>query len=52
MSDRDVLNYVDGFAIHWYLDFLVGGWVINDLHKKFPEKFILYTEACTGKTLL
>lgn len=46
---KDVLNYIDGFSVHWYWDFLIGEHVITDIRKKYPEKFVLYTEACYGK---
>uniref|UniRef100_A0A914C648 Glucosylceramidase n=1 Tax=Acrobeloides nanus TaxID=290746 RepID=A0A914C648_9BILA len=54
LSDPDAAKYVDGIAIHWYAD-------DNDLgltslpnfettHNANPDKFMLYTEACTGWT--
>lgn len=48
-ADRNVLKYIDGFAVHWYWDFMIGVGVINKLNNKHPDKFILYTEACLGK---
>lgn len=47
-ADRNVLKYIDGFAVHWYWDFMIGVGVINKLHNKHPDKFILYTEASLG----
>lgn len=48
-ADRNVLKYIDGFAVHWYWDFMIGVGVINKLNNKHPDIFILYTEACLGK---
>jgi len=41
-------QYVDGFAVHWYVDFLGMANSLDKVHEKYPDKFILYTEACTG----
>lgn len=41
-------QYVDGTAVHWYAD---GGnypSLLSETHDLFPDKFILYTEACEG----
>lgn len=46
--NKDILNYIDGFSVHWYWDFLIGDKVIKDVRKNYPEKFILYTEASMG----
>lgn len=50
-ADKNVLKYIDGFAVHWYWDFMIGVGVINKIHNKHPDKFILYTEACLGKKI-
>ncbi|XP_046661458.1 lysosomal acid glucosylceramidase-like isoform X2 [Homalodisca vitripennis] len=47
-ADKRILEYINGFAVHWYWDFLIGAKVINDLHENYPEKFTLYTEASVG----
>ncbi|CAF0930114.1 unnamed protein product [Brachionus calyciflorus] len=39
-------KYVDGIAVHWYLDSLVPPKVLDWTHDKFPDKFIFATEAC------
>ena len=42
-------EYVDGVAVHWYTDRVFDLPIALDLvHDEFPDKFILYTEACTG----
>ena len=49
MLDERNREYVDGFAIHWYGDELFGLPNAMDItHDEFPNKFMLYTEACTG----
>ncbi|XP_056630143.1 lysosomal acid glucosylceramidase-like [Diorhabda sublineata] len=47
-SDEQVKKYVDGTAVHWYMDNLINANVLNETHNEFPDKFILYTEACNG----
>jgi hypothetical protein len=44
---------VDGIAVHWYTD----RWfplpdALDTVHEEYPDKFILYTEACTGEMSL
>ncbi len=56
-EDPRNLEYVDGVAVHWYMDEAL--WPIDEalelphaldiVHDNFPDKFILYTEACTGE---
>eukprot|EP00094_Tigriopus_californicus_P008405 TCALIF_08098-PB protein Name:"Similar to Gba Glucosylceramidase (Mus musculus)" AED:0.13 eAED:0.13 QI:29/0.92/0.8/1/0.92/0.93/15/0/1019 len=49
MSDPKADAYIDGFAVHWYLDNWVDlPFVLNLVHEKYPNKFILYSEACNG----
>lgn len=38
-----------GTAFHWYFDKYTLPNKLSDLHDKYPDKFILMTEACTGK---
>jgi hypothetical protein len=50
-EDDRALEYVDGVAVHWYTD----RWfpfpeALEIVHREYPDKFILYTEACTGLT--
>ena len=39
-------QYVNGIAVHWYLDSLVPPKTLELTHEKFPDKFIFATEAC------
>ncbi|TMW62437.1 hypothetical protein Poli38472_005055 [Pythium oligandrum] len=54
-KDADALKYIDGIGIHWYknLDFFFFGLggdygKLVDFHNKYPDVFILGTEACEG----
>jgi glucosylceramidase len=52
-EDERALKYVDGIAVHWYTD----RWfplpdALDTVHEEYPDKFILYTEACTGEISL
>lgn len=38
-----------GTAVHWYADYMFKPYRLDLLHEKYPDKFILMTEACTGK---
>jgi glucosylceramidase len=44
----DAEKYVSGVAVHWYMDALAPAFALDDVHKKFPSKFLLATEACEG----
>lgn len=47
-SDEVAKDYVDGVGVHWYWnDFVPASW-LTQLHNKYPDKFILPTEACKG----
>ncbi|KAL3186894.1 hypothetical protein MRX96_004707 [Rhipicephalus microplus] len=48
LGDPEAAKFVHGVAVHWYLDWLIGPWVLDKVHKHFPDKFILATEACAG----
>lgn len=48
LGDKDARNYVDGTAIHWYWNSWSSASVTSDVHRAFPDKFILATEACDG----
>ncbi|KAK7085837.1 hypothetical protein SK128_017034 [Halocaridina rubra] len=48
LEDPDSSQYIDGTAVHWYSDKWVGPSVMDETHSFFPEKFLLYTEACEG----
>lgn len=44
-------DYINGTAVHWYFDKLFPASLLTTLHNKYPNKFILSTEAATGKNL-
>ncbi|KAB7507237.1 putative glucosylceramidase 3 [Armadillidium nasatum] len=48
LSDPSANHYVDGTAVHWYDDDILGPEGLDNVHNMDPSKFILYTEACTG----
>jgi hypothetical protein len=52
MSDEQVAEYVDGIAVHWYWDTLFPPSLLDRTHNNFPDKFIISTEACVGKSLV
>nr|XP_012547144.2 lysosomal acid glucosylceramidase [Bombyx mori] len=41
------INYLDGIAVHYYEDF-VSPEILTNLHKRYPTKIIVATEACEG----
>ena len=47
-SDMTSLRYISGWAVHWYTDFLGFPQVLDGVQEKYPEKFIFFSEACTG----
>ena len=42
-----VRNFTHGVAMHWYWDDFVPANVIGDMQKKYPEKEIIGSEACS-----
>lgn len=42
-------KYIAGIGVHWYLDFIYPATIIDRVHEKFPDKFILMTEASICK---
>lgn len=44
-KDAQAYEAVDGIALHWYSDWLITDSVMDDLHNKYPDKLILYTES-------
>lgn len=44
----EVAKYVDGFAVHWYADKYLGPKQLDKAALKYPDKFIIATEACSG----
>lgn len=49
MSDGQCAKYIDGVAVHWYLDFIVPVKVLDEVHKDFGNKIIINTEASQGE---
>nr|XP_027228108.1 putative glucosylceramidase 4 [Penaeus vannamei] len=48
LEDPAAALYVDGIAIHWYRDDVIGASVMDETQALFPDRFLLYTEACDG----
>ena len=55
MGDESSAQYFDGIAVHWYtsvedriVDVTRPFHKMQETHDKYPQKFILATEACTG----
>ena len=46
LSDPDAAKYVSGIGVHWYQNRFAGPALLTDTHYKFPDTFILATEAC------
>jgi len=38
-----------GTAVHWYYDIVSSPLRLTETHEKYPDKFLLMTEACTGE---
>ncbi|KAL1422250.1 hypothetical protein MTO96_022131 [Rhipicephalus appendiculatus] len=48
LNDHEAAKYVHGVGVHWYKNKFVGPSVLDHVRQRFPEKFILATEACAG----
>lgn len=48
LGDQEAEKYVDGIAVHWYWDKQAPPLKLDLTNELFPDKFILYTEACQG----
>ena len=55
LDDEEANKYIDGIGLHWYSeveDYVT--WAtkpfdkMNDVHDKYPDKFMMGTEACNG----
>ncbi|GMH77123.1 hypothetical protein TL16_g07301 [Triparma laevis f. inornata] len=55
LDDKDANKYIDGIGLHWYSeveDYVT--WAtkpfdkMNDVNGKYPDKFMMGTEACNG----
>jgi glucosylceramidase len=51
LSDKDAAKFISGIGVHWYAsveDLLPHFDQMNDAHEKYPDKYIMATEACEG----
>ncbi|GLH08417.1 Glucosylceramidase, partial [Gryllus bimaculatus] len=48
LNDSLTNSYVSGIAVHWYKDSNTSPELLTQTHDLFPDKFVLYTEACDG----
>lgn len=48
-KDKTAKKYIVGTAVHWYTDSFAPPILLDLTHYGYPDKFILMTEACTGK---
>ncbi|XP_059051837.1 lysosomal acid glucosylceramidase-like [Achroia grisella] len=44
----ECLKYIDGVAVHFYIDTITPPAVFNTITKNYPDKFIMATEGCKG----
>lgn len=49
LADNATADYVDIIGYHWYLNFITPGTILDSVHKDFPDKPIINTEACNGR---
>lgn len=47
-QNEQVRQKIYGISVHWYFDNSVSPTILDEMKKKFPDKQILYTEACNG----
>ncbi|XP_033218105.1 lysosomal acid glucosylceramidase-like [Belonocnema kinseyi] len=45
-GNHNAKKYVSGIAVHYYMDIFVSPNVLDQAHEKYPDKFILMSEAC------
>ncbi|XP_062897827.1 lysosomal acid glucosylceramidase isoform X1 [Mobula hypostoma] len=49
LADKHAARYIDGIAVHWYLDLVAPADItLGTTHQLFPEFFLFATEACNG----
>jgi len=46
LNDPGAAKYVSGIGVHWYWNWLASPELLQATHDKFPDVFILATEAC------
>ncbi|XP_022911938.2 lysosomal acid glucosylceramidase-like [Onthophagus taurus] len=47
-DDVEARSYMDGIGVHWYWDDFVPAQWLSQTHNRYPDKFIMGTEACKG----
>lgn len=47
-TNSKALDYLGGFAVHFYFDSITSPSVLDDTKHQFPSKFIINTESCVG----
>ncbi|XP_015191429.1 PREDICTED: glucosylceramidase [Polistes dominula] len=47
-SNEKALDYISGIALHWYWDEYFSPTLLDATHYKYPNKYMLITEACNG----
>lgn len=52
LEDESARRVVAGVALHWYADSASLPSSLDHVHDTFPDKFLLYTEACNGERKL
>ncbi len=50
LLDKDAAKWVSGIAFHWYYNNEHTDQILDTLHTKFPQIFLLSTEACIIQT--
>nr|CAD7395805.1 unnamed protein product [Timema poppensis] len=45
-KNESLSKFVSGMAVHWYTDQDSDPKILTQFHDEYPEKFLLYTEAC------
>ncbi|NXT18202.1 GLCM Glucosylceramidase, partial [Syrrhaptes paradoxus] len=49
LGNSSAARFVAGVGVHWYLDGAIpAGCSLGATHRLFPDRFLLYTEACSG----
>ncbi|XP_011645801.1 glucosylceramidase-like isoform X2 [Pogonomyrmex barbatus] len=48
--NKNAKELFDGIAVHWYADRLFTPERLIETHNKYPDKFMLMTEACVGSS--
>lgn len=47
-GSENSVNYLDGFAVHWYADKYFPTTMLDETAQLFPDKLIINTEASSG----